>query len=63
MTDLKPCPFCGSDCDISFITVKVKGTSLFYTPYCTNGDCFMNMNEIGFISKDEAIKSWNRRAT
>ena len=60
---LKPCPFCGGNCDIAYNIQRVFGNdNISYIPFCENDDCFMNMNEVGFNTEAEAIEAWNRRA-
>ncbi|WP_442323653.1 Lar family restriction alleviation protein [Cernens ardua] len=51
MTELKPCPHCGS-VDISNAT-----TSLAYCLRCL--DCRAEMRS--FVSIDDAVNKWNRR--
>ena len=73
LIDLKPCPFCGgeaiaegrkiignykSDREYSFVNWIVR---------CTNRKCFMSglrMNAFWgeFLTEEEAIEAWNRRA-
>lgn len=55
MDDLKPCPFCGAECDIIYNYDKK------FVPYCINFDCLLNENEVGFDTEEEAIEAWNRR--
>ena len=63
MAELKPCPFCGAECDIAFNDNRVvSARELIYAPFCKNVECFMNMNNVGFYTKEEAIEAWNRRA-
>ena len=55
--ELKPCPFCGAEGDITYNYDKK------FVPYCTNNDCFLNEIDYGFETEQEAIESWNRRAS
>ena len=54
MTELKPCPFCGS------VEVKV------HIPYFTD-DCYMvqcygcNCNTAIYMTANQAVEAWNRR--
>ena len=70
----KPCPFCGSKVSLTGISKEsfedyqeVKGSSVL-SIWCSNEDCFIDMN---YISKgrepyEEALRKlnekWNRRA-
>ena len=73
LIDLKPCPFCGgeaiaegrmiignykSDREYSFVNWIVR---------CTNRECFMSGLRMSafldeFLTEEEAIEAWNRRA-
>lgn len=55
MDELKPCPFCGAEGDITYNYDKK------FVPYCINTDCFLNELEYGFETQQEAIEAWNRR--
>ena len=57
-TDLKICPFCGSE---GKIVLCNYGNGSEYMPYCSNHECVAG--EGGFYSpnRDEAIKKWNER--
>ena len=55
MDDLKPCPFCGAEGDITYNYDKK------FSPYCINDDCFLNELNYGFETEQEAIEAWNRR--
>lgn len=68
MTELKPCPFCGSDASIAVS----QGTGVCVR--CVNFDCkcqtiwfFDNLTLLGEWPEknavDEVIKHWNRRDT
>lgn len=61
MTELKPCPFCGSKAIIESFSVR-KGFEANVS--CT--ECLANMPTITFDFEEtaylEAIKDWNRRA-
>lgn len=52
---LKPCPFCGSEGDITYNYDKK------FAPYCTNNFCMLNELDYGFETEREAIEAWNRR--
>lgn len=57
MTELKPCPFCGSD-SVTTITGGVLGNS--YSVTCM--DCHVWVDHIeDRMSEEEAIELWNRR--
>lgn len=51
MTELKPCPFCGSK------NIRLTNWGLYR---CWCSDCLAQAADS--ISKKEAIKAWNRRA-
>jgi hypothetical protein len=52
MTKLKPCPFCGSEVDLSCF----NGT--FYV-YCAKCDYDLHFNEA--LSRDAVLNLWNTR--
>lgn len=52
---LKPCPFCGSD-----IVHLNKNKIGYHQVICYNLGCYAN---VWGATKQEAINSWNRRAT
>jgi len=55
--ELKPCPFCGSECDSDFAEFE-EGDYIF-TIWCDNEDCGVEMK--GVSTKTKAISAWNRR--
>jgi Lar family restriction alleviation protein len=64
MTDLLPCPFCGSDAAV------VESNDRFYVA-CNGDDCFTCVGEAHdiwgepahiFTSEEAAVEAWNRRA-
>lgn len=58
MSDLKPCPFCGST-DILYFDNSgyTIGPSLSYGMFCTGCGAHTELHD----TLDEAIKAWNRR--
>lgn len=54
MSDLKPCPFCGSDCE-----VRIVMGHRFYAVHCTEWGCCT----IGpaAMSRETAVEKWNAR--
>ena len=52
MSDIKPCPFCGSEAK-----EEVNGT--FHAIVCQNYECGAEVNS--FKQKDKAIEVWNHR--
>ena len=54
MTELKPCPFCGSE----KITYFLSFTGI-YMVKCR--DCEALVSFPGKVEKDDCIKAWNRR--
>lgn len=57
MTELKPCPFCGSK---SFLVESVNAQT--FRVECMNSSCYCYKTWVHFSSKDRAIEAWNRRA-
>lgn len=58
MTELKPCPFCGSkNTACSFYTTHTEGMEDHYYIGCKN--CGANGSR--GKSEEEAIEAWNRR--
>ena len=53
MEELKPCPFCGGEADLTHY--EIDG----YLALCTKCDA---MIENWFEAKEAAIEAWNRRA-
>lgn len=60
MIKLESCPFCGADCTIAY-NFKPNTNAAEYIPFCTNDECFMNMNEVGFPTEEEVGQAWNKR--
>ena len=59
MSELKPCPFCGGEADISD---EGTGTEPFrYWVYCPNNACFVE-GTAAYATEAEAIEAWNTRA-
>lgn len=56
MEELKPCPFCGEEANLS------KNSCGSWDIGCTNGKCDMCARSFGFDTKETAIKAWNTRA-
>ena len=59
MTDMKPCPFCGSEA-----TIEHKNVLETWIVECSNTNCpasYMIGND--YDTEEEAIEAWNRRAT
>lgn len=57
-SNLKPCPFCGSEAHLAELTGSHLPRPLYYG-FCTNGHCQTRMVERR--SKQKAIEAWNRR--
>ena len=58
--ELKPCPFCGGKA-----CIERDDTSVIprFLPVCSNyGNGCWGMQENWFITEQEAIEAWNRRA-
>lgn len=59
MTELKPCPFCGEEPEIvSYISYH----KTVYKVRCNNRDCPIIAATLDYISIEDAIEAWNRRA-
>lgn len=59
MSELKPCPFCGSEAVINH--KQVLGT---WIVECTNNSCPASyMIGMDYDTKLEAVDTWNRRVT
>ena len=57
MTELKPCPFCGSrNIDFGVMTGTMSGWT-----YCQCEECLAEIHVLSPLI-DEAIKAWNRRS-
>ena len=54
--ELKPCPFCGADARVN--RVPYNGRTHYYVE-CSNG-CVEQI--FPFMTEEEAIEEWNRRA-
>lgn len=69
MEELKPCPFCWSEAELSR---NGNGTWGSYSIYCTNQDCTASMGSFNTfregdkkaeeVEKKNVIEAWNRRA-
>ena len=58
MTELKPCPFCGSKASL-----HEKPAKQAWIVECTNGTCPASyMIGWDYETEKEAIEAWNRRA-
>lgn len=59
--EIKTCPFCGSIPQIE-TNVMWNNKKLLYTIRCITSRCFGHpIGPVMFDSKEQAIKSWNRR--
>ena len=58
MSKLKKCPFCGSDAEI-----KAVYKSGLYHAICSNNDCDVYPCGNMFLTEQEAIEAWNKRAS
>ena len=60
MTELKPCPFCGSE-DVKLRHYKVNGCDWWYV---TCNQCRIAIDPMfwnNYVSREEAIEIWNKR--
>ena len=60
MSDLKCCPFCGGEADVSLTNQHDK----LFIVGCNTPMCYGNINHftMSFVSKESAINTWNTRA-
>jgi Lar family restriction alleviation protein len=58
MSELKSCPFCGSEAEMYVSEIGAKQGDGFWIR-CDNCE----IEQHGFYSEDEAIERWNRRVT
>lgn len=59
--DMKPCPFCGSECElIAMKHVPFKSENWDYTPRCKDPSCPGRITK-KYASRALAIAKWNRR--
>lgn len=57
MTDLKPCPFCGSNATMIHEVGVLVG---FYSIWCSNAKC--NIRTPISCGKEEVIRRWENRS-
>jgi len=61
MTELKNCPFCGSEPELGIHNPKINGEYQVQIG-CVSGNCPMNhVGGHGFATEKEAITAWNTR--
>lgn len=61
MIELKPCPFCGSKPNVTYITNAI-GNKIINIE-CDKSKCnIVLFTRTGFSSDDAVIEAWNRRA-
>jgi Lar family restriction alleviation protein len=60
MSELKPCPFCGSH-NVGEFKNHFPGEGEFYGVCCGNCDA-STKSYPGFRTPEEAVAAWNRRA-
>lgn len=60
MTELKPCPFCGGR---AFMLNEKEEAGTLHRVYCGNEDCHVEPKTHWYWKKEQAIETWNRRAT
>lgn len=56
MDNLKPCPFCGCEADLSNVSVETKDGKKLWSVECT--DCGVILDR---VTKEEAVEAWNHR--
>lgn len=57
MTEIKPCPFCGSDCGVH--SVSVSGMGNHYRIRCVSNK--KHCLDSWWVTEEEAIVEWNER--
>ena len=55
--ELKPCPFCGGEAELSESTSGLP----FFSIWCKNEDCFAGAIKVRDFDKERLVKSWNTR--
>ena len=60
MTELRNCPFCGSEPTITEHMPKIHGEPQWQIG-CEEDFCLISPGAYGFGSKEQAIKAWNSR--
>ena len=63
MSELKPCPFCGSKPRTYTVSSRYVDTERYAVRWkvmCGREDCCILLND--FANEGEAIAAWNRRA-
>lgn len=55
MEELKPCPFCGGEAELWASEDGIYGV------WCSNPDCYMDVDTRDRTSKEAAIEAWNTR--
>ena len=61
-TELKPCPFCGSQMFLKSDNHCSQGHTAYYVDHETNSDCPAEIiDHCGDIDKERLIKQWNTR--
>ncbi len=58
MEKLKPCPFCGDDGMIAYLSF---GEHEGFAPQCQNEACFMSDYDHYFDTEELAVDAWNNR--
>ena len=60
MTELKPCPFCGGEAELSGGCFDGESTSYVMCKKCASQGEFFFVSP-KYASAEKAIKAWNRR--
>ena len=58
MTELKPCPFCGSEADMNDEGAECSPDRFW--AFCTNHRCFVEGTDV-YATEEEAAEAWNAR--
>lgn len=59
MPTLKPCPFCNGKAEVCELHLSNYG-KIYYHVHCKTCSAMLNKE---FASREEAIETWNKRAT
>ena len=58
MTELKPCPFCGSEAELN---ESESGLPIF-SIWCKNENCIAGAVQVKDFNKERLVNAWNTRA-
>jgi len=61
VSELKPCPFCGSDARMWPSHTKADKNGSYEIVGCSNVDCFIEPTTDEYLPYEEAVQRWNTR--